>query len=224
MENVLLVEDRLERMAYICKKKGLNLNEFKHLKIFTNDEFERLKESLQDAKFDVLNNYKIVITHQSAWSQVVLSQLRVYCKKENKPLIIFSGSVNTSHLHLSNPPILIQDVDKFYSNRLLLFLDEYFKNGNINMLLLQYGDKWRLSLLLEARNNLSVFLSKNKGIQSLDYYADEVGIPEVLFSMTKEFDLNLDWYELGIRENAENVLKDLKNTLSTIIKREVYDL
>ncbi|MBP3193998.1 hypothetical protein [Natronogracilivirga saccharolytica] len=224
MEEIVLIEDRPERMAHLCNKKGLNLEEFEQLRIFTKKEIESLEKNLESNNFKMLDGYKIVMTHQSAWSQVKLSSLKDFCKRTNKPLVIFSGNGSPSHFHLTDPPILTIEVDKFYSPRLTLFIEHFLKNGIPNLLLLQYGNKWKLNLLMEARNNLSVFLSKNKGIKTLNYYNDAVGIPQALFSMSEELSLNLEWYEDGIAENADNVLIDLKNQLSKVIKREVFSL
>jgi len=224
MEEIVLIEDRPERMAHLCNKKGLKLEAFEQLRIFTKKEIESLEKNIDSNNFELLDSYKIVMTHQSAWSQVLLSSLKDFCKRTNKPFVIFSGSVSTSHLHLGDPPVLKIAVDDFYSIRLILFLEHFFKIGTPNLLLLQYGSKWKLNLLMEARNNLSVFLSKNEGIKSLDYYEDAVGIPKALYSMSAELGLNLEWYEDGIVENAENVLIDLKNQLSKVIKREVFSL
>ena len=138
--------------------------------------------------------------------------------------MVFSGSVSSSHLHMANPPILTIQVDDFYSWHLISFLEHIFKNRKPNLLILQYGNKWKINMLMEARNNLSVFLAINKGITSLDYYEDAVGIPEALFTMSRELVLDLEWYENGITDNAENILADLKNKLSIIIKEEIFNL
>jgi hypothetical protein len=224
MEKVALIENRPDRMVHLCNKKGLKLENFEQLKVFSNDEIKILEQDLEVKNFKRLNNFEVVMTHQSAWSQVQLSSLKEYCESKNRPLVFFSGGVSNSHLHVATPPILTMDVDEFYSTRLVLFLDHFFENGTPNLLLLQYGNKWKLNLLMEARNNLSVFLSKNEGIKSLDYYEDGVGIPRPLFSMSDELGLNLEWYENAIEENAESVLVDLQNQLSKAIKREVFSL
>jgi hypothetical protein len=224
MEKIVLIEDRPDRMAHICKKKGLNLEEYELLKIFTENEIKTVEKDIDTNNFKTLDCFQVVMIHQSAWSQVQLSKLKDYCKRTNKSLVIFSGSVSASHLHLANPPILTIQVDYFYSLRLISFLEDIFKNRTPNLLILQYGNKWKINMLMEARNNLSVFLAKNKGITSLDYYEDAVGIPEALFTMSKELGLDLEWYENGITDNAENILANLKNQLSIIIKNEIFNL
>lgn len=224
MEKIVLIEDRPERMAHICNKKGIKLESFEQLRIFTNKEIENLKKNIESNNFELLDSYKIVMTHQSAWSQVLLSSLKDFCKRTNKPLVVFSGSVSTSHLHMADPPILTIEVDNFYSPRLTLFIEHFFKNGTPNLLLLQYGDKWKLNVLLEARNILSVYLNKNKGIEYIYFPDNELDLPKAVLSMSEELSMNLEWYENGIAEDAENVLVDLKNQLSKVIKTEVFSL
>jgi len=224
MKNVVLIENRLNRMTLLCDKKSLNLKLFEQLKIYSTEEIKALFKEIESKNFDRLDDYEIVMTHQSAWSQVQLSSLKGYCKKKNKPLVLFSGGVSNSHLDVEQPPILTLDVDKFYSERLVLFLDHFFENGISNLMLLQYGDKWKLNLLMEARNNLSVYLSKNEGVEYLYYPKDEVDIPKALFSMSEELGLDMEWYENGIKEEAESVLKGLKGQLTKAIKREVFSL
>jgi hypothetical protein len=51
---------------------------------------------------------------------------------------------------------------EFYSENLKLFIEACEENNTVNLLVLQFGKKWKLSLLLNLRNNIAVALNKQE--------------------------------------------------------------
>ncbi|MEX0660364.1 MAG: hypothetical protein WEA58_10815 [Balneolaceae bacterium] len=222
MKNIVLIEDKLPRMEFLCKEKELNLTEIKELTIISDSKFESLKKSIGKSEFNLLEGFKAIMSHHSAWSQKELDSIKEYCKKTNTVLILFSGGISVTHLRTSKPQVLLIDVERFYSNRLILFIDAFIKSEELNLPILQYGKNWKINVLMETRNNLAVFLSRNPGIEVLDYYEESIKLPQALYSISDEFELDLSWYENGIRQNAYQVLTELNKQLTSAIKKVLF--
>jgi len=224
MSKVVLIEDRFERMKDFLSKRKLNINQFEGLNIITGELFETLKSEVKQKDISRIDKFEIVMAHQSAWSQANLSFIKQSCQSSKKLLILFSGGISSTHFNFDLSPLLVINVDDFYSKNLELFLSDYFDTGDPNILLLQYGKKWRLSVLMEARNNLSVYLEKNKNKDQLAERESEIGFPDALLNMNKEFGVNTDWYENGIESGAQLKLKGILGEMTNIIRSEIYNL
>ena len=75
-------------------------------------------------------------------------------------MIFFSGGITSSVLKDLDFPFLHINSKEFYSENLKLFIEAFEESNAVNLLVLQFGKKWKLSLLLNLRNNIAVALNK----------------------------------------------------------------
>ncbi|MDD4972279.1 MAG: hypothetical protein PHT07_22860 [Paludibacter sp.] len=95
--------------------------------------------------------------------------LKKYCKINKKPLIFFSGGISSSVYKNEDFTFLHINSREFYSNNLKLFIEDNIKKGSVNLLVLQFGNRWKLSLLLSLRNKIAIAQNKqNLKIQNPD--------------------------------------------------------
>lgn len=159
---ILLIEDQKERQARFMNKLDFSLDNYSDiLKNYINTDYSRVSKELQEDSFN-FDNYDVIIAHKSAFeecSTVVVSKLETYAQKSKKPLILFSGGVSNYYNNSKYEHLEINS-KYFYSENLKLFLDNYRK-GNINLLMLSYGDKWVVEVVLKVLAKINLFLDKN---------------------------------------------------------------
>jgi hypothetical protein len=155
--NIAIIEDRISRLEQYT---DLELKKCKSVSIITGNEFDDLISSLKNNDTKSLDQYNCLISHRSAMSNEVRDVLKNYCKKYIRPLIFFSGGITSSVLKDIEFPFLHINSKDFYSENLKMFIKNCEDNNNVNLLVLQFGQKWKLSLLLNLRNKIAVALNK----------------------------------------------------------------
>jgi len=155
--NIAIIEDRISRLEQYT---DLELKKCKSVSIITGNEFDDLISSLKNNDTKSLDQYNCLISHRSAMSNEVRDVLKKYCKKYIRPLIFFSGGITSSVLKDIEFPFLHINSKDFYSENLKMFIKNCEDNNNVNLLVLQFGQKWKLSLLLNLRNKIAVALNK----------------------------------------------------------------
>lgn len=155
--NIAIIEDRIGRLEQYT---DFELNKCKSVTIITGLQFDNLIGSLRSDDTKPLDQYECIACHRSALSNEVRDVLKEYCRKKRKPLIFFSGGITSSVLKELDFPFLHINSKEFYSENLKLFIKACEESNTVNLLLLQFGKKWKLSLLLNLRNNIAVALNK----------------------------------------------------------------
>ena len=156
---IAIIEDRISRLE---QSTVFDLKKFKSVSIITGLEFDVLMGSLRINDTKPLDQYECIASHRSALSNEVRDSLKEYCRKNRKPLIFFSGGITSSVLKDVEFPFLHINSKEFYSENLKMFIDASEESNTINLLVLQFGKKWKLSLLLNLRNNIAVALNKQE--------------------------------------------------------------
>ncbi len=181
MKKIMLIDDRTERQTKFDEETSINLDKYSDvLDNFTADSYEELLEEFKKNDFSRLNKYEVIITHRSAFSHLngkVIGTFKEICKQKNKSksLVFFSGGI--SSVSIKNSPFehLLLNSKKFYSNNLQLFL-ELSKECKPNLLVLAFGENWKINLLLNSLEKINNFIGKNNSVESIVYeeFADEV--------------------------------------------------
>lgn len=156
---VTLLEDRIGRMEQFSE---FDLKKEQSIFIITNSELTNLISDLDNNSTDKLNDYECIIMHRSAFTNSQRDVIKAYCKKNKKHLVFFSGGISSSIYNDSSFPFLHINSKDFYSNNLRLFIDEIESQNNLNLLILQFGYRWKLNLLLSLRDELNVMIQRDK--------------------------------------------------------------
>ena len=154
---IAIIEDRIARLEQFT---DFELKQCKSVTIITGLEFDNLIGSLKSNDTKPLDQYECIASHRSALSNEVRDTLKEYCRIKRKPLIFFSGGITSSVLKDSDFPFLHINSIEFYSENLKLFIEAFEESNAVNLLVLQFGKKWKLSLFLNLRNNIAVALNK----------------------------------------------------------------
>lgn len=155
MENVILIEDRIYRQRNMLGAKLPELEKFHLLKNISGGEpFSDLKNQLEQKNYSIFNNYTTVLLHRSAFEAEVRNGLIDYLKDFPKKLVLYSGGITGSHIsRLKNMELMLINVTEFYSDNLLLYLN----NSANNLLMLAFGDKWKTSVLIDSIEKLTLY-------------------------------------------------------------------
>jgi hypothetical protein len=199
MMKIAIIEDRIARLEQYT---DFDLKNSKSVTIITGIEFDKLIDSLKSNDLRKLDQYECIASHRSAMSNEVRDTLKEYCRKNKKPLIFFSGGITSSVLKDAEFPFLHINSKEFYSENLKLFIVACEEHNTVNLLLLQFGKKWKLSLLLNLRNNIAVSLNK----QELKTKLQDVEIDDSEF-IKRVRDLQINSAIKGdlLQEKTENV-------------------
>jgi hypothetical protein len=163
MKKILLIEDRKERQQKFMNETMIDLNSYSD--ILDNNIGGKYEETFDKLKNDTFNfdNYSIIISHKSAYSDEnasILNKIEQHCKKQQIPLVLFSGGVDVNYyLNEENFEHIEVNSKTFYSQNIQLFLDD-FRNGNMHPLIFCYGAKWKLNIILNILEKINNILEE----------------------------------------------------------------
>lgn len=152
-----LFEDRVGRMKQFL---SFDLTQKSVVEIITDVELQSLISEVNQGYIERLKLYNCIIMHRSAFTNGQRDIIKKYCSDTDTPLVSFSGGISSSIYNDSDFPYLHINSKDVYSHNLQLFIEEMERHKLINLLILQFGTRWKLNLLLSMRNNL------NRGLQS----------------------------------------------------------
>lgn len=162
MKKILLIEDRVSRQEFFLEKIAIDLGDYSDiLDNVIDDSYEELKEQLLNDSFS-FKDYAIIICHKSAFENdnaLIISKLQNYAKESQKTLIFFSGGISVNYYSNSEFESLELNSGTFYSNNLKLFLNSY-KVGNENVLMLSYGENWKLNIISNVLEKTNLYLEQ----------------------------------------------------------------
>lgn len=154
MKKILLIEDRTERLQKYSETTGIDIHNYS---ILDN------RVSLEG--INNLELYSTIITHRSAYGdkdQNVLDFLKKYCEENNTKLVFFSGGISSTFYSKAKFEFLLLNSQAFYSKNLQLFLNDAENNGDQNLLLLGYGENWKMNIALNTLEKINLFISENE--------------------------------------------------------------
>lgn len=220
MKKIILIDDRTERQTKFYKETGINFDKYSDiLDNFTADSYEKLLEEFRNNNFSRLDKYEVIITHRSAFGNLngqAINAFKEVCKEKNKSLIFFSGGI--SSIGIKNAPFehLLLNSKKFYSQNLELFL-ELSKDNRPNLLILAFGENWKINLLLNSLEKINLEIGKNIEKEELRWDG---------FKMKTKLELISDFVKIKDPELVNNFvsiqnLQKLTKDITNQIKQQV---
>ena len=161
MKPIALIEDRAERQAYALTKSGIDLNPYHDvLENTIGKRYEAWLDQL-DHSLETLDRYAAVVVHQSAFgaqNTAILHRIIKRCEMRQIPLVIFSGGISVGRYETD--PIKRLEINSIdlYSHRLLLLLEHYREYREVELLILRYGQKWQIEILLNIQEKVDRYL------------------------------------------------------------------
>lgn len=151
----ILIEDRIHRQQNQLGEKLDELTNFSFLNnISGGQNFVDIQRNLNNKQYSVLDEYTVIMLHRSAFDTNTRNGLIEYLKKTDKKVVFFSGGISSCQISkIGSMEFLLINVSQFYSENLFLFLN---KNAQ-NLLELAFGDKWQISILMDAYDKLVLY-------------------------------------------------------------------
>lgn len=169
MKKILLIDDRTERQLKFSKESGFCFEDYSD--VMDNVTAKDYDEFVKSLNPDFSLEYDVIITHRSAFGGVdfnVLDRFKSICKNKKKKLIFFSGGISSSFF-LSRPfQFLLINSKTIYGDNLTLFLEDSRKNDP-NLLILGFGDKWKINVMLSVLEKINFFVGSNQDKELIQY-------------------------------------------------------
>lgn len=216
MMKIAIIEDRIARLEQYSE---FELKKCKSVCIITGSDFDNLTNYLKNNNTESLNQYQCIVSHRSAFSNDERDLLKKYCKENLKPLVFFSGGITSSVLKDIDFPFLHINSKEFYSDNLRLFIKDCEDNNRVNLLILQFGMKWKLSLLLSLRNKIAV--SMNKELLKIQFPDIEIDDNE-LIKRVRDLNINSALISDLINDKTKAIL--LSDDFSFINKEKLQEI
>jgi len=183
MKKVLLIEDRFPRQVLFMRETEINLEQYSNiLDNVSNGDEANLFELTIKGDFDY-SKYDYVLCHKSIFNgnnSQFISLLKKHTQENSISLILFSGGVSVNYYSSKPHEVLELNSKTFYSQNLKLFLDAIEK-GNENILMLCYGENWKLSILSNSLEKINLFIAENINEDRIVYnnFINEIEISKI---------------------------------------------
>jgi len=180
-KEILLLEDKVNRDSLkIDALRKLETTTSLSLEVILgadkcNDVLDRF---MNDAS--IFSQYTTIIIHASIYRsetrEILFNKLK---ESKDKNIVIFSGDSTFSLIDNK----LTLSAESLYSGNLEIFLHE----KNKNLLVLGFGKKWKLNILLNILEKLNFFIEQN-GEESFDFddFEDRIELLELKYMMIDE--------------------------------------
>jgi hypothetical protein len=159
-----IIEDRISRLENFLDSASIN---DANVEVVSGRGFDLLVQQLEGGEASSLDGFNCVACHRSALKMDLREVIKGHCRSAQKLLIFFSGGISSSFYDDTLFPFLSINSKDFYSSRLRLFINE-LKQENVNPLILQFGEQWKLSLFLQLRNRLALFQNRKENVRMND--------------------------------------------------------
>lgn len=158
MKKILLIEDRYKRQVDFLDQNYIDLSNYPNILDNTiNEAAANILEDITNNSFN-FSIYDIVICHKSVQNNtIVLSNLKEYCKTNQKTLILFSGGISVNYYDNSEFEYLELNSKTFYSQNLVLFL-EAVKDETEDIMMLCYGEHWKQNIVASILEKTNLFI------------------------------------------------------------------
>lgn len=215
MKRILLIEDVTSRQEDFMSHTDFTLKSYDDiLENMNNDKYKSISTSLKDDTFN-FDEYDMIISHKTAFEEqtsIIVNKLVAYCEKTKKPLVFFSGGITNYYKNTTYEYLELNSKD-FYGQNLKIFLDNYRK-GMQNILMLSYGDKWVLNVLLNILEKINLFLNKN---DETDIVYDEFRN----FTHINRLDsISYEFYQMDVDDGwiYREEIQKIKNSITKYVK------
>jgi hypothetical protein len=216
---VLLIEDRVRRKEQFSEISGIDLSQYSFLKELSAEEYSIIKAELKTGNTSLLYPYDLIMTHKSAFTineQDLLNSLRI-------PLVYFTGGVSQAFYTTSPTPSLHMNSKEFYSTNLIQFLNYIESYQVVELLILQFGNNWKLNLLLNIRDEFHQLVYQNENIDLFPEDFEPI-LNEKIISIIDDADLSelMDYVKkMGVRKNEVERINKIKLGLNQQIQKAV---
>jgi hypothetical protein len=202
----------------------IDLSNYIFLEIIDGNKFIDTRNNISGHNLDIFNSYDIIMSHKSALSQNEQDIICEYCSRNMKSIVFFSGGISTSFYEEIKNPILHINSKEFYSSNLVNFLNNILNTNEINIKILQFGDKWKLNNLLNVRDKLKFLIYNNLDSKYIieEDIQNAISPAELNIISNDEIKTKIEYYfENGIKNNFIDCIQEIIDQINHQIKNEI---
>ena len=218
MRKILFIEDRATRQEQFSKQTQTDLNSYSDiLDNMINEKYDNIILKLKENTFD-FEEYEVIICHKSAFKDdntTILKNIERYCKDNHKVFTLFSGGIDGNY-YLEEDNYIFMELNSklLYSQNIELFLED-FRGGNINPLILSYGAKWKINILLNILEKINLILESEQR-ESILYKKFKSNSD---MELIEKLDINIYEVSLDGRKISKDEMRKLKDSILESIKK-----
>jgi len=209
MNKIVFLEDRPYRLNKLLPngdKDFKKLINFSFLYMPSGDECRTIIANINNKNYQFEDSIKIIIVHRSSLTTNGFNFLSGLCKQKQISLICFSGKISQLTYDNDNYELLNINIAEFYTDRLILFFENFSKNVNPHILEIAYIN-WILSYLFLSRQLLHTLELEEKA-ENKDL--DRINILKRKYSQAEKI---LKSKNISIENNAERISCEIKKLL-----------
>jgi hypothetical protein len=221
MRKVLLIEDRSERQQRFMQETKIDLSLYSEiLDNCIDEEYQNVFNALKSDSLN-LENYSMIVVHKGAFADdnsAVIKKIETHCKNNGKALVLFSGGVDANY-YLEEDGFVLMELNSkvLYSQNIKLFLDNFLQGAN-HPLILSYGEKWKINILLNSLEKINYLLeSIPKEYMLYKKFAEESKI-----ELVESLDIDIYQVELAGKRVYRDEMMKLKEDILTHIQKTTY--
>lgn len=218
MKKVLLLEDKKQRDS--LRQANIDFSKFTNLEAKFGEGACKVVLNLNNLEY--LNNFDVIIVHASIQcdeNQNILQEIKKYCSENNKTLVTFSGGGDIGSFKNNTLEVTAKSL---YAN-LSVFLSHYPNSSHI--LMLAYGEKWSINILLNIVERLNIFIEDNKNdlIEDYDDFEDDFDLIKLqnIFGI-EEYKSKISINKNGNQTIGMSQIKIIRDNLIEKTMEQVY--
>jgi hypothetical protein len=208
MIKVIIIDDRVIRQEKILSEKSLNLKNLSNLQnVSGGEKCGKLLDEIHSSRFDFIDEFNTICIHRSALTSKARNEIISYLSESNKKLIFFSGGISGSeYSFLKGLDFLLIDVENFYSENLIYFLE----NNAENILEIAFGENWQLSLLLDTLEKI-IFYTRSYSEKPFVIFKNDLNLNNWVIS---KFFPNVSDKDMIQKSCLDEFIKGLRNEIN----------
>jgi len=223
VKKVILFDDRASRQTLFFEETKVDFTLYDDVLVNVSGV-----EACQEKMTQLLNNhnvldaYQTILVHKSILPEInseILNILKINCQENAQNLVLFSGGIDTV-FYTQEPSVRLELNSKtFYSKHLGIFLEKA-KEGIQMPLILAYGDKWELNIVLDVIEKVGLFIQNNDDTDIVyDDFELSTGV-QLLDGIVDYDDINIEngWTTRG---EINKVFETLKLKITEMVATNV---
>ena len=224
MKKVAIIEDRYRRQEQFLEKNCINLDDYSDiLENFIEEKSLNLVEKIVNNIYSDLKDFEIIICHKSIYfdnkNTEIIDNLKAFCKKNHKTLVLFSGGISTNYYDNSEFEFLELNSKTIYSKNLIIFL-EAIKAKNENIMMLCYGEHWRENIVANVLEKINLFIfDVQSGIENVSNFQIDTNLTKTEHKFYKPKENTLEEI-VKFKESLEQYFRlslDVNDTTQSVI-------
>ncbi len=195
---IILLDNKNERQEKIYKVDFSKLDNVEN--ISGEEDCNTLLTNFMNNDYD-FNDYDFIIIHKNIYPEAKRELIFSKLKKDNEDKLIYFTGENNIKLDNTIPTVTSTDM---YKN--LQIFNDNFTGGKENILMLQYGQRWEIDILLNDLEQINLFIEN--GDEYREKVIKKLPVNKLVLDMNDDFNIE------KAKNRREIILKNIRERLN----------